>query len=215
MKTPAALCANRSPSVCCRVLTPRWLRCHGNNQTNGRLKKGVFLGMTTLLQGYANRQWTCADDEGVALTNAATGEQNARCSRDARDAAAAVDYGRAAGGLALRELTFHQRASQLKQLGKRLVGEKDQFYPLPLATGAKARLGDRCRRRDRHPAQSVMPTRAPVSSSGTPSVSTVRPTPSVTPSARLRRRLDRTVGDAAVRCDDDTLTERACGTGGL
>lgn len=78
-------------------------------------------------------------DDGVPLADAATGEEVARYSTRALDFAAVVDYARRVGGPALRELTFHERAAALKALGKRLMGAKDQFYPLSFATGATAR----------------------------------------------------------------------------
>jgi oxepin-CoA hydrolase/3-oxo-5,6-dehydrosuberyl-CoA semialdehyde dehydrogenase len=75
----------------------------------------------------------------VPLVNAVTGVEIARYSTQPLDFSAVVDYGRRVGGPALRELTFHQRAAALKQLGKLLMGGKDQFYPLSFATGATAR----------------------------------------------------------------------------
>ena len=43
------------------------------------------------------------------------------------------------GGPALRELTFHQRAGLLKQLGLRLMADKDELYALSARTGATQR----------------------------------------------------------------------------
>ncbi|OBI49780.1 phenylacetic acid degradation bifunctional protein PaaZ [Mycobacterium kyorinense] len=95
--------------------------------------------MAALLQSYVNGQWSSASDDGVTLADAATGEAVARFSSQGLDFAAVVDYGRRVGGPALRELTFHQRAALLKQLGKQLMADKEQFYPLSFATGATAR----------------------------------------------------------------------------
>ncbi|TAM72004.1 phenylacetic acid degradation bifunctional protein PaaZ [Mycobacterium sp.] len=95
--------------------------------------------MAALLQSYVNGQWRTAPDDGVALADAATGEVVARFSTRGLDFADVVDHGRRVGGPALRELTFHQRAARLKQLGKRLMADKEQFYPLSFATGATAR----------------------------------------------------------------------------
>lgn len=95
--------------------------------------------MTALLQSYVNGKWSSAPDDGVALADAATGEEVARFSTQGLDFAAVVDYGRRVGGPALRELTFHQRAALLKQLGKQLMADKEQFYPLSFATGATGR----------------------------------------------------------------------------
>lgn len=95
--------------------------------------------MAALLRSYVNGQWCTASDDGVVLADAATGEAVARFSTQGLDFAAVVDHGRRVGGPALRELTFHQRAARLKQLGKRLMADKERFYPLSFATGATAR----------------------------------------------------------------------------
>src|SRR6185312_2883678 len=114
------------------------LGCQSDNRTNVRLGKDRGR-MAALLQSYVNGQWCTAPDDGVALADAATGEMVARFSTQGLDFAAVVDHGRHVGGPALRELTFHQRAARLKQLGKRLMADKEQFYPLSFATGATAR----------------------------------------------------------------------------
>lgn len=95
--------------------------------------------MAALLQNYVNGKWSTAADDGVTLADAATGEEVARFSTQGLDFAGVVDYGRRVGGPALRELTFHQRAALLKQLGNQLMADKEQFYPLSFATGATAR----------------------------------------------------------------------------
>ncbi|MGZ4542535.1 MAG: phenylacetic acid degradation bifunctional protein PaaZ, partial [Mycobacteriaceae bacterium] len=53
--------------------------------------------------------------------------------------AALLDYARSVGGPALQELTFHQRASLLKALGKFLMATREEFYALSTCTGATAR----------------------------------------------------------------------------
>jgi oxepin-CoA hydrolase / 3-oxo-5,6-dehydrosuberyl-CoA semialdehyde dehydrogenase len=95
--------------------------------------------MTSTLQSYINGQWVTAQGDGVALRNAITGAEVARYSGESPDFAAVIEYGRSVGGPALRELTFHQRASALKSVGKKLMADKDQFYPLSTATGATKR----------------------------------------------------------------------------
>src|SRR5260370_15507280 len=47
-----------------------------------------------------------------------------------------LGHARTAGGPALRELTFHQRAGLLKQLALRLMADKDEFYRISRRTGA-------------------------------------------------------------------------------
>jgi oxepin-CoA hydrolase/3-oxo-5,6-dehydrosuberyl-CoA semialdehyde dehydrogenase len=52
------------------------------------------------------------------------------------DFGAALDHGRAAGGPALRELTFHQRAALLKSLGLMLRDHRKDLYALSERSGA-------------------------------------------------------------------------------
>jgi oxepin-CoA hydrolase / 3-oxo-5,6-dehydrosuberyl-CoA semialdehyde dehydrogenase len=95
--------------------------------------------MSSVLESYVGGAWVTPDAEAAPLANAVTGEEVARFSSARLDAATAVAYGRDAGGSPLRELTFHQRASALKALGKLLMSRKDEFYPLSKATGATVR----------------------------------------------------------------------------
>jgi len=95
--------------------------------------------MPALLQSYVQGRWFTAADAGAPLHSAVTGEEVARISSAGVDVAAMLDYARSVGGPALRELTFHERASQLKALGKLLMAAKGEFYALSTATGATAR----------------------------------------------------------------------------
>jgi oxepin-CoA hydrolase/3-oxo-5,6-dehydrosuberyl-CoA semialdehyde dehydrogenase len=95
--------------------------------------------MTPVLKSYVAGDWVAPDGEAAPLVNAVTGEEVARFTSSRLDAGAVLTYGRDVGGPALRELTFHQRASALKALGKLLMSRKDEFYPLSKATGATAR----------------------------------------------------------------------------
>jgi len=95
--------------------------------------------MSSVLESYVGGAWVAPDGESVPLVNAATGEEVARFLSGRLDAAAAIAHGRDVGGPPLRELTFHQRASALKALGKLLMSRKDEFYPLSKATGATVR----------------------------------------------------------------------------
>ena len=78
--------------------------------------------------------------EGVArpLLDAATGQAVAELSPLGVDAASAVAYGRDIGGPALRDLTFHQRATILRNVAKLLLAEEasEQLYELSYCTGA-------------------------------------------------------------------------------
>jgi oxepin-CoA hydrolase / 3-oxo-5,6-dehydrosuberyl-CoA semialdehyde dehydrogenase len=92
------------------------------------------------LGSYVSGSWQVAPDEGMPLRDAVTGEEVARISSTGVDMAGALAYGRRTGGPALRELTFHQRASLLKALGSYLREHRDELYALSTRTGAT--LGD-------------------------------------------------------------------------
>src|SRR5215469_12430863 len=89
-----------------------------------------------LLRSYVNGHWVESADEGRPVLDAVTGEEVARVSSTGVDMAAALEYGRSAGGPALRELTFHQRAGLLKALGSGLREHRDELYALSARTGA-------------------------------------------------------------------------------
>lgn len=95
--------------------------------------------MSDVLQSYVTGQWTAPDGDSVALVSAVSGTEIARFATSSLDTAAVVGYGREVGGPALRSLTFHQRASALKALGKALMAHKDELYALSAATGATTR----------------------------------------------------------------------------
>ena len=95
--------------------------------------------MSALLESYVAGSWFRAQDEGEALLDAATGEEVARVSSRGLDFAALVAHARDVGGPAVRDLTFHERAGQLKALAKHLGQLKDEFYALSVRTGATPR----------------------------------------------------------------------------
>ena len=92
-----------------------------------------------LLESYVAGRWYAAPDDGTPIADAVTGETVTRISSTGLDVAAMLDHARTVGGPALRELTFHQRAGLLKQLGLRLMADKDAFYALSRRTGATDR----------------------------------------------------------------------------
>ncbi|HKS47465.1 MAG TPA: phenylacetic acid degradation bifunctional protein PaaZ [Amycolatopsis sp.] len=93
-----------------------------------------------LLRSYVGGKWHAAPGGGVPLHDAVTGEEVAWISSEGVDMAAALEYGRRAGGPALRALTFHQRAALLKALASYLREHRDELYSLSARTGAT--LGD-------------------------------------------------------------------------
>jgi oxepin-CoA hydrolase/3-oxo-5,6-dehydrosuberyl-CoA semialdehyde dehydrogenase len=88
------------------------------------------------LRSYVNGSWALPSAEGTPLLDAVTGEPVTTISSAGIDMRAALEYGRAAGGPALRELTFHQRAAMLKSLGLFLREHRPELYALSARTGA-------------------------------------------------------------------------------
>jgi len=93
-----------------------------------------------LLRSYVSGDWVTPEGDGRPVFDAVTGDEIARVSSAGVDMASALAYGRGVGGPALRELTFHQRASLLKALGSYLREHRDELYALSARTGAT--LGD-------------------------------------------------------------------------
>ena len=94
----------------------------------------------TALRSYVGGAWVDPANEGRPVLDAVTGEEVARVSSAGIDFGAALDFGRATGGPALRELTFHQRAALLKSVGMALREHRQELYALSARTGAT--LGD-------------------------------------------------------------------------
>jgi oxepin-CoA hydrolase/3-oxo-5,6-dehydrosuberyl-CoA semialdehyde dehydrogenase len=92
------------------------------------------------LRSYVNGDWATPAETGTPLLDAVTGEQVDTISSAGIDMRAALEYGRATGGPALRALTFHQRAAMLKALGLFLREHRPGLYALSARTGAT--LGD-------------------------------------------------------------------------
>jgi oxepin-CoA hydrolase / 3-oxo-5,6-dehydrosuberyl-CoA semialdehyde dehydrogenase len=89
-----------------------------------------------VLGSYVNGSWTSPSAEGAPLLDAVTGEQVATISSAGVDMRAALEYGRAVGGPALRGLTFHERAAILKSVGQFLREHRSELYALSARTGA-------------------------------------------------------------------------------
>ena len=90
----------------------------------------------TVLRSYTEGRWRSPSGEGTPLLDAVTGEEVARISADGIDMAGTLEYGRATGGPALRDLTFHQRAALLKSLSSYLRENREELYALSTRTGA-------------------------------------------------------------------------------
>ena len=88
------------------------------------------------LQSYLAGKWQSGEGRAVLLRDASTGASVAEAVSEGLDFEAALTHAREVGGPALRALTFHERASILRALGKRLLDFKPEFYELSHRTGA-------------------------------------------------------------------------------
>ncbi|MEV0953831.1 phenylacetic acid degradation bifunctional protein PaaZ [Promicromonospora sp. NPDC050249] len=91
------------------------------------------------MESYVAGRWFRGTDDGEPVLDAVTGQEVTRVSSHGLDFAALVAHARDVGGPAVRRLTFHERATLLKELALHLSGSKDDFYALSLRTGATRR----------------------------------------------------------------------------
>jgi len=91
------------------------------------------------LESYVQGAWRTGAGEGKPLANAGTGDIHAYIGSDGLDFGGALDWGRSAGGTALRHYTIHERALMLKTIGLNLMEMKNLFHAESLATGATAK----------------------------------------------------------------------------
>ena len=91
--------------------------------------------MMAVLRSYVQGQWT-APATGEPVHDAVTGEEIVQVSSEGVDFGGALAYGRATGGSALRDLTFHERAELAKAVGGMLREHRDELYALSYRTGA-------------------------------------------------------------------------------
>lgn len=89
-----------------------------------------------MLKSYVQGRWQAGAANATALRDATTGAVIAEASSEGIDFRAVLEHARRVGGLALRHLTFHERAARLSALAKHLMEKKEEFYTLSYATGA-------------------------------------------------------------------------------
>ncbi len=85
---------------------------------------------------YLCGHWESPQEPLRPMSCATTGELIGHLSAQPNDAEAAARYGRETGGPALQALSFHQRASLLKELAQYLHSHREELYPLSRRTGA-------------------------------------------------------------------------------
>jgi oxepin-CoA hydrolase/3-oxo-5,6-dehydrosuberyl-CoA semialdehyde dehydrogenase len=88
------------------------------------------------LQSYVGGEWVTGSGKAVELYNAVTGAVIGDATTGGIDFGGMVDYAKRVGGPALRRLTFHERALQLKAVAQYLMARKDEFYLVSAASGA-------------------------------------------------------------------------------
>jgi len=93
-----------------------------------------------VVPSYLAGRWQTGTGDGRPILDAVTGEEVGRLSTSGLDLAGAASYARRTGGPALRELSFHQRASLLKALAGHLREHREELYAVSARTGAT--LGD-------------------------------------------------------------------------
>ena len=88
------------------------------------------------LNSYVCGKWHEGASQGVETFNAITGATVCHVSSDGIDFGEVVRYGRDVGGSALRAMTFHERATALKNMAKALIADKEKYYEISTQTGA-------------------------------------------------------------------------------
>lgn len=91
---------------------------------------------TSTLLNYAQDQWYAAPGGLAEVQSAVTGETIAVTGSQGLDFKAMLDHARRVGGLALRRMTFHERAWMLKDLANAIMARKEELYELSYDTGA-------------------------------------------------------------------------------
>ena len=88
------------------------------------------------LKSYVSGEWREGTTDGKTLSHAIDGKTIYSVSSAGIDMAAAVSHGRQIGGTALRNMSFHERATALKAMAKGLMAQKERYYELSYQTGA-------------------------------------------------------------------------------
>ncbi len=89
-----------------------------------------------VVQSFAEGRWHAPAGNLDAIRSAVSGEVVAQTSSAGLDFGGMARHARRAGGMALRAMTFHQRASMLKAMAQAVLARKEELYELSFATGA-------------------------------------------------------------------------------
>jgi oxepin-CoA hydrolase/3-oxo-5,6-dehydrosuberyl-CoA semialdehyde dehydrogenase len=88
------------------------------------------------LKSYVLGKWVEGAAQGTEVCNAVTGESICSVNSEGIDFAEVLNFARSQGGSALRQLTIHDRANALKELGLFLLTKKEHLYEVSSWTGA-------------------------------------------------------------------------------
>ena len=87
------------------------------------------------LSSFLSGHWVTPDGPATPIHHAVTGEPVAALASSGLDRSTALDHARHVGGPAMRSLTFPERASLLRDLGKYLLTRTEELYELSTTTG--------------------------------------------------------------------------------
>jgi oxepin-CoA hydrolase / 3-oxo-5,6-dehydrosuberyl-CoA semialdehyde dehydrogenase len=96
---------------------------------------------TAQLLNYAFDRWTPGEGQLAELASAIDGAPVATTGSGGLDFDGMLKHAREVGGLALRKMTFHERARMLKALGQAIMARKEELYELNYLTGATRKDG--------------------------------------------------------------------------
>lgn len=88
------------------------------------------------VQNHALGKWVKGEGQLTPLASAITGEVIAETGCQGLDFGAMMAFARTKGSVALRSMTFHQRATMLKSLAQAIMEHKELLYDLSYETGA-------------------------------------------------------------------------------
>jgi oxepin-CoA hydrolase/3-oxo-5,6-dehydrosuberyl-CoA semialdehyde dehydrogenase len=93
----------------------------------------------TTLQSYVSGRWVTGTGRPATLVNPSTEEAVAEASSEGVDFGAALAHARAAGGPALRAMSFAQRGAMLKSLAAAVHARRDELLDLAMRNGGNTR----------------------------------------------------------------------------
>ena len=91
---------------------------------------------TMKTKSYVYGIWHESDSSGKEVLSAVTGEPVALTSSDGVDFQKVLTHGREVGGMALRDMTIHERGTALKNMARHLLANKESLYEISAHTGA-------------------------------------------------------------------------------